>query len=340
MNTDTMAIPVTAPVADDPAYRATVPRRLVHKHAVGDVFVTAYQPSPDGSASIAGELPRTHCYYSDLGGFPVRPDVMPLLELCRQACFVLAHRVHQVPIGWQFVLRTMSVDVFDPSAGISGEDAYDPLRVLVGCAERQRWHRKGELAGLDWRFDISAAHGGPFASATMALSWLTADKWAEVRARLRDRRGLRPEIEYRRPPLASVSAAAVGRENRRNVVITDVRHRTDTVEADLLVDVCHAGLFDHYNDHVPGMVEAEAARQAALLAAARSAGRPADRLRVNGLDLTFTQVGELDLRTACTARVDRRVRNTRWSVATRLAQAGEDIAHGSVRVTERAGDTQ
>jgi hypothetical protein len=302
------------------------------------VFVTACQPSPDGEALIAGELPRTHCYYSDLDGFPVRPDTMPLLELCRQACFVLAHRVHGVPIGWQFILRTMSIRIFRPSAGVPGKDADGPLRVLLRCYQRQRWDRNGSPSGLEWEFKISTAPGEPFASVTAKMSWMPPDKWAEVRARLRGGHGRRPAAGYSRPPRASVPAVAVGRKNQANVVITNVRCDADDVQADMLVDLGNAGLFDHYNDHIPGMVEAEAARQLAIVAVARSAGLPARSLQVGALTLTFARLGELDLPAACLARVERGERTGQHSVAVRIVQASEIIAHASVLVVERDGD--
>jgi hypothetical protein len=308
-----------------------VPRQLVHKHAVGEVFVTACRPTADGAAAVAGELPRTHSYYSDLGGFPVRPDAMPLLELCRQACLVLAHRAHHVPFGWQFILRTMSVEIFDVSAGIPGEQAYGPLRVLLHCSERQRW-----AAGREWEFQVSAADGGPFASAAVGVSWMPPDRWAKVRERARSRHRLRPEIGYLKPPRASVPATAVGRKSQRNVVITGLRHDAGLVRASMIVDLTNAGLFDHFSDHIPGMVQAEAARQLAIVAVTRSAGLPARRLRVGGLSLRFTRLGELDLPTGCIARPEQATPVTQHPITVRIMQAGGDIAQASVSVAEQA----
>jgi hypothetical protein len=82
-------------------------------------------------------------------------------------------------------------------------------------------------------------------------------------------------------------AASVGRTVARNVLLT-----TDDQVA---VDVTYRGLFDHAQDHVPGMLLIEAARQAALSRVTARTGTPASRLALAEVSATFGAIAELEL---------------------------------------------
>ncbi|HEX8052716.1 MAG TPA: AfsA-related hotdog domain-containing protein [Thermoleophilaceae bacterium] len=276
-----------------------IPREVVHKLAVAEVFVTDSARLSDDSMLLAGELPRSHYYYSDGGSFPARFDVMPILELCRQACFVMSHRQLGVPIGQQFILRSLGVEL-DPAAIFQRQE--EPLRVTVRCDVLRRWTDGDRLVGALWRFTLRTPRELPVATATAAMSWMPKERWAEVRAGNRTQRGLPPEIAYARPGWSNVPPASVGRECRENVVVSDIQLRDGGVRATLIADILHPGLFDHYVDHLSGMLEAEACRQLALCCA--GGGLPVSRdVAVSAIDVAFAAVGELDLPTLCTAAV-------------------------------------
>ncbi|WOT40112.1 AfsA-related hotdog domain-containing protein [Streptomyces coeruleorubidus] len=65
------------------------------------------------------------------------------------------------------------------------------------------------------------------------------------------------------------------------------------VRARLLV-AGHPSLFDHAQDHVPGMVLMEAGRQTALLTAEELFGAPAASWSLTGLEASFGAYAELD----------------------------------------------
>lgn len=278
---------------------SSIPRELVHKLAVAEVFVTDSARLSEDSMLIAGELPRSHYYYSDGGSFPARFDVMPILELCRQACFVMSHGQLGVPVGQQFILRSLGAEL-DPAAVFQRHE--EPLRVTVRCDVLKRWKDGDRLVGALWRFTLRTPRERPVATATASMSWMPKERWAEVRAGNRRQRGLPPQIAYARPGWSNVLPVSVGRECRENVVISDLQLRNGGGRATLIADILHPGLFDHYVDHLSGMLEAEACRQLALCCA--GGGLPVSRdVAVSAIDLAFTAVGELDLPTLCTATV-------------------------------------
>lgn len=309
-----------------------IPRSLVHKNAIAEVFVTDSVSMATDSMLIAGELPRTHYYYNDPALASARFDLIAILELCRQACFVMAHRHYGVPIGPQFVLRSIGAHL-SRTAFDGHED--QPLRVLVRCDAERRWEREGELVGVSWKFAVRTAAGIDVASADAAMSWTERTVWESLRQRQRAKRALPPRIEYRRPRLSQVPATSVGRESARNVVLRDLHERAGVLRGKLVVDITHPGLFDHYVDHLSGMLEAEACRQAAIWSARHRRGE-AD-WAVEALTLDFTGVGELDLSTHCEGTVDNALTSAGDAhvVALRLVQREIVLCEARAEVVRR-----
>jgi hypothetical protein len=309
---------------------SSIPREVVHKHAVAEVFVTDSAGLSEDSMLLAGELPRSHYYYSDGLSFPARFDVMPILELCRQACFVMSHRQLGVPIGQQFILRSLGAEL-DPAAVFQRHE--EPLRVIVRCDVLKRWMDDDRLVGSLWRFTLRTPRDLPVATATASMSWMPKERWAEVRAGYRRQRGLPAQIAYARPGWSNVPPASVGRECRENVVVSDLQLRNGGARATLIADILHPGLFDHYVDHLSGMLEAEACRQLALCCA--GGGLPVSRdVAVSAIDLAFTALGELDLPTLCTATVQavNGACDTR-RVDAELTQQGDPLCRATLTVS-------
>ena len=48
-----------------PTWEATVPRELVHRRAVSEVFLTSLDRDDDGGFRLGAQLPPTHGYYGD-----------------------------------------------------------------------------------------------------------------------------------------------------------------------------------------------------------------------------------------------------------------------------------
>jgi 2-oxo-3-(phosphooxy)propyl 3-oxoalkanoate synthase len=65
----------------------------------------------------------------------------------------------------------------------------------------------------------------------------------------------------------------------------------------------HPSMFDHPQDHLPGMVIAEAARQIALLTALEARGMSPSKTLPTALSVVFSQFGELEKTTVITSQV-------------------------------------
>jgi hypothetical protein len=343
LETGASAPPMTAapafatPAFATPAlsYDRPVPHQLVHKAGIDEVLVTDSAQVGDGRFVLAGELPVTHCYFSDLPAAGARFDVMALLELCRQAAYVVIHRHLRVPADRSFLLRSIGAEVA-PEMVLADQ----PRRLRVAMTFEIVRHFAGSDAGLSAALTFATDDGRRVGTAGLSASWSPADEYARMRAAVRAAQGLSDRVG--RPPAVRAPLAtpeSVGRTAWRNVLLAgcvsgteptnkeptnkepasteptstepagtepsaeptggEFRSGTGEFGAVLAVDESYRGMFNHPHDHLPGMLLMEAGRQAAVSTAARNTGVPAGALVLSSLNATFPAFAELDLPVHC-----------------------------------------
>lgn len=293
-----MSITEAEPLTADLEFLRTVDRRMLHRSALSEVFLTSAGAVDDHRFIAGAQLPPAHAYYTDHLTDRRFPDPLLLLECCRQAETYGAHAFHRVPADAKFVLRSWS---WEEQPGVPVEPARGPaeLTMAVGTANPQV--RDGALRGLDYTMDLRLA-GRPLGTVRMSASYLPAELYRPVRMHGRGSRPPLSDSPLLRPEGPAAPPRAVGRAREENVVLAALRVGADEAEARLRVLTDHPSMFDHALDHVPGMVAMEAARQLALAAADGrddAAGRP----RVLALHGDFQRYIELDAPTVLRARV-------------------------------------
>ncbi|MEU8587549.1 ScbA/BarX family gamma-butyrolactone biosynthesis protein [Streptomyces sp. NPDC048664] len=276
----------TAPVAL--TFERTVPRGLVHRHALSEVFLTDSVRLDEDHFVAAAQLPPSHAYYTDhlTAG---RPDPLLLLECCRQAETHAVHAHFGAPLGTKFVLREWSMTVADAART---PVATGPVPVTVEATTQNPQWVAGTLRGLGYRMRVSSS-GQPLCDVAMRVQYVSDGVYAKLRGRAA---GTAPTSESYRGARSTglVAPGSVGRARPENVVLLDPVRGGDAVTSRLRVAGGHPSLFDHPQDHVPGMVLMEAGRQAALLSAGTFTGEGARRWGVAGLRASFGAYAELD----------------------------------------------
>lgn len=311
-------------------YEATVPRELVHKASVHEVLLTDARQVDEDTYVCAGELPRTHSFYSDgfyNDGVSVRYDAMLPMELKRQGGVLIAHRWHEVPQGYRFVFMGIDLDIQHPEALAVGAE---PARVAMTMRVIDRQHRGDTLTGYSLATEFTV-DGLDAASATGTVIFMPRPAYEAMRRKQREAHGLDPE-----PPVRSadrrfpVAPELLGRVNENNVVLSSLcrLEGADRYEAGIVVDDRHPCFFDHRLDHVPGMLLLEAHRQIAVAAAADRLGVAPSRLVVAGTAAKFESFAELDLQLMCDATVTGEPGDETASVETRLLQRGKPLSEG------------
>ncbi|EWM13642.1 ScbA/BarX family gamma-butyrolactone biosynthesis protein [Kutzneria sp. 744] len=301
-------------------FSRTVPRELVHRASVAEVFVTSLLDHGGGRIDVGVQLPRSHAFYGDSDNG--HHDPVAFAEAARQACLAVAHECFRVPAEARFLLRKFELRLLDPAA-IAVTDT--PCDAVLRCRVVQRFTHDGRLCGLHLRHrvEIDDRH---VLTADFAFSWLPESEWAPVRGTIEPPRAV--------PPPTRCAAAVVGRRCDRNVVIGPPHVEGSFARATVVVDTAHPTLFDHPVDHVPGMVLVEAFRQLATACAAVSANL--DTGLLTALRCRFSAFAELSAEAVCHCRLgavqmmaaDREVEAWCW-----IDQSGRTVADAQLRLS-------
>lgn len=312
-------------------YSRTVDRCLVHRDALGEVFLTDLRPLDDDTYAAAAQLPRSHAYYGEHLLRPSRYDPLLLLEACRQAAIAGAHRFWGVAEEEKFILTHLRLRLADPVAVLVGSS---PLPLAMRVTALRRKARDGRTTGVDYGIDLSA-HGRPLGRAETGLRFKTPTDYLALRLSHRDGRALPSSAELpRTTPGTPAAPHLVGRTSPDNVVLVNALAAGGRGRALLRTPVDHPSMFDHPQDHLPGIVITEGARQLALFTAHEARGLSPAKALPTTLDVRFERFGELEEDTLLTATAEPAASAAPAETAVSYTQAGpldldEPAADGS-----------
>lgn len=271
------------------SFEQTVPRKLAHRQALGEVFIADSVESDDGAVFVAAQIPRAHSLWGD------RPadfhDPFSTAEAARQGSFVMLHRHLGVPVGlpfsmkrWEF--RAANLECFR-------DNGKSPLDGVLRYEVTERVDRGAEFSDLTLAGELRI-DGTTAMTLTGDVVFLRREDYVALREFQLARR---PKTTEPVPPAEPLDPARVGRDDVRNVVVgepVDGRFR-------YVIDTRHPSYFDHEYDHVPGPFIIEGFRQAALVVATEQGALPSPVAAVTYLDTTFLDFAELDAPVECTA---------------------------------------
>lgn len=286
-----------AEVSPSVTFASTIPREFVHRTALCEVFLTDAAELGDNEFLCGAQLPRQHAYFSDTVCEPPLFDAVLLMESVRQAAFVGAHKLFAVPTTDKFILPGINLEIEKPEALLRGGE---PGEMSIHATVTNARMRDGQCTGLDYEMRLSLA-GHVVARAGTGMRMRSPDAYKRMRAEHRAGRDLLAEDAVRPTPVAPTR---VGRIDPVNVLLGNARVLRDEVAATVLVPVSHPSMFDHPQDHIPGMVLAEAGRQLALLAASECCGLSPAKSYLSRWSATFTRFGEIEAPTPVTASVN------------------------------------
>ncbi|MBI0293094.1 A-factor biosynthesis protein [Streptomyces sp. PRKS01-29] len=318
---------------DTVEFSQTVPRELVHRLSLTEVFLTGVLARDEDTLDIGVQIPRSHAFYRDTAGCRHVYDPMVLVEAVRQSLLMLGHDLFERPFGTKFILRDIALRDADITA-FAVRDV--PTEVVLRCRIVRRFRGREGLKGA--RLSYSALIGARVA-ATLdgSMSWLTPAEWQATREEVRATLGLPAQAGFTAcEPGPRIGEALVDRRDAANVVISPLELRLapgggGTGTARLLVDTGHPVLFDHPLDHVPGMLTLEAFRQLSIATAVETGALPSAAAVLTGLRARFTGFGELDLPITCES-VPVEGDGTSAVLRCAMKQAGHTIADGELRL--------
>lgn len=260
-------------------FDATVDRRLVHKVALENVFVTD-AVAAGGGWQAAVQLPRLHRFHNDLA--TPGHDLLLVAEAARQGIAVIAHQILGVPLSSRFVITEMRIEAKDDDALALGVREM----IIDFRTERERRRRDGTLRSFsgEARCMVAGKHAASFSGTTLFLP-------AETYAAAREAEPARSEGDYLAP---RAQPASVGRRESANVMISPVTATPEGGHHALVVaDREHPVFFDHPQDHLPGMLLLEAGRQLAVAHAGLVSGQSGAAFRPVSCAAAFADFADL-----------------------------------------------
>ncbi|MFI7012259.1 ScbA/BarX family gamma-butyrolactone biosynthesis protein [Streptomyces sp. NPDC050145] len=276
---NTMAPTLTASaVPGRPAAVTTVPKELVHRANAVEVWLTDWHRADDLNFTVTARLPQHHGFFTAVDGCH---DPLMVAETIRQAGILLAHAEFEVPLGHQFLMWDLTVDIAPEHLAVGTAPA--DVEIEVTCTDVKR--RGVNLAGMHYAAVIR--RDGQVA-ATGAATFTCASPAVYRRLRANS---IGDDVPAPLPLTSPLAPQDVGRISPTDVVLSPAQKKDSW---QLRVDTRHPILFDHPVDHVPGMLLLEAARQAS----AAFLGHPCLPVGITG---EFSRYAELDAR--CTIEV-------------------------------------
>lgn len=289
-------------------FQQTIPRSLVHRAAVSEVFVTDLHILGEDRFEVGAQWPRRHSFFGPRT--PEFHDPMLYAETVRQAALLIAHRAYGVPISHSFLSdgKTYSVD----KAGLATLGR--PVDVVLRVSAHEIEYRGKNVGGM--RLDVECFRDGErIGTSTEQWRCVSPAVYRRVRG---DHFAATP---FQAAVLPAVAPASVGRDRAEDVLVAATP--TDGTWS-LRCDPDHAVLFDHAVDHVPGMALIEGARQAALLAVGDPYAIPAHA------EFRFDTYVEFDSDCRLVAEADSAGPDRLQTVRVDIRQKGATAAHGTL----------
>jgi len=294
-------------------FQQTLPRHLVHRASVSEVFVTNLAAVRDGEFQVGAQWPRSHQFF---GPKSQLHDPMLFTETIRQATLAIAHQYYNVPRGFHFVMSEISYEISEEGLRLGTR----PADIVLSVVTKNVRGRGDRVSGMTLEF-IAYRNYRRVGSSVISWRCVSDATYARVRGDHLD-----PTV-VPGPPPAPVAPARVGRYQDSDVVLA--RSAVDNLWL-MRVDTSHPVMFDHPVDHVPGMMAIEAARQAALLVSGSTGGVP-----VKGRFL-FTHYIELDEPCVIAADAGAVSGDDRTSVRVKFEQSGRTAVVGDVEMLDRS----
>ncbi|KZF06151.1 hypothetical protein A2J03_25300 [Rhodococcus sp. EPR-157] len=252
-------------------YVRTVPRHLVHRHAVAEVFVTDYRFEPEAAYEVGIQLPPAHRIFDTSSG---HHDPLSVAEAFRQAVVLLCHTRYHIPSHHSLLMETFSLNMLG-SHGIPTTSAPLAFDLTVNKLS----YRDDAVSGVDVSGTLSDG-SKDIARCNAVARGVSPDGYRRIR---RGRENQYPSRRTTPPGSVTVRPGRVGRLSEPDVLISanDARR---VMFCD--PDPQNSALLDHPVDHIPGMVVFEAARQAVRY----RSGNPA--AQIHTLSAVFPQFTE------------------------------------------------
>lgn len=256
-------------------FERAVTRKLTHRQAISEVFVTDVRPLAVDTFVAGIQLPRRHALF---GSPATRLDSHLIIEIIRQLTIVTCHTFYGVPLSSKFLMSGIGCAIADDAeTAFAGGGSTDCVVTLRGRDVVRR--PSGEIRSI--RVDVEIERTGLVVATGHGDAIIAS---ADVYRRIRGGAANHSSHDFRREPDDLFDPVDVGHSTDSDVVLASA---TAADRWRLSIDTANPFYFDHPLDHVPGVLAIEATRQAIRIAEANAL------LDLSRVEATLTHVLEL-----------------------------------------------
>lgn len=262
-----MTLDVLTAAASDSSYPdRSASTAHTHRTSLGEIFILGDAETRGRRLTTVGQVPLTNLYYNDHTALSAFVDPLVLIEIVRQSSSCIAHATLGLSTSAKFILNELSFDLTELQ--FADLDARRSIAVNT-TVEVVRERRGVPQTAL---FTSELFNGSDFIGwVKFETTFLTAAVYGALRIGKLVRGGS-VETAQASEAVAAVAPELVARRQPNNVVISSPVMATDlSVRCLIQPQFTNASMFEHAQDHVPGMVIVEACRQAAALTLGASA---------------------------------------------------------------------
>ncbi len=269
------------------AYSAQcINKKLVHKRAISEVFITSIKTTKQDQFLVTAQLPRTHMYFNDnLTGYY---DAILLQEIFRQAAISITHQFYQIPFSNIFIIDNTQLKIKNHQLLKMinyPADVFINIKILTFKTKRDT------LTGLTLSEQLYI-NNLPCAHSQTTMHWLNQALWTKLRKKTAIQ-SVSLGNDYYSENYFPLPAFMVGKNLSKNVVATNLIENHATIQTTLGFDPGYSALCDHEVDHISGMVLVELCKQTALIAIRKCFQLPANLLELISCSLDFNAFCEL-----------------------------------------------
>lgn len=220
----------------------------VHRYLDENVFISTIEKIGEGGFLVQGELLENHILYGDqVSGFNAGTY---FIEVARQGTLAMAHHFYDVPLDMGFIITGMSWDFAEKMPFFRSKESLCHCEITVDEIESKKEGLRKNLSSYALVYE-----GNTFLTGT--ASCITVPK--KLIAKTVGSSSLQNSVLSHDE---AVDVQDVQILDRKNILIARPQLlKNNTYQVDLIIDKDHKYFFEHPNNHVPGMMLLEAAKQ-------------------------------------------------------------------------------
>lgn len=271
-------------ISDD--FSQTIPKSLVHKRNVENVYLTNISKITDDEYECATILPVCNIFFSQFEEI-LHKNIIFIIEISRQMSIAVTHLRYNIPLETNFIANSTQVSFLDSE--LSYEDIKEKKIKTRIEKDFIKFSSKKEIKIIRYNLSIYT-NKKKYCQVSTEVSLHNAVRYKRLRLISRYK-AIGSEKQMPKP---SHNKSELPRDQYVKLIKNINYDTSNSIKADLIVDFRHPFFFDHFNDHISGMLIIAGLRQLVIKYIKLKYGDYNNKIYLTDFNLKFLAFGELD----------------------------------------------